>query len=167
MRRNLFLYLAVACFIGLIAIFVFDGYVVIYDTISITAGEREQTIAPDHWYRYRYNPSVGAIWDEEKIHFSYEVDNRQFSGYVTPIQASVWKENEKVIDLFSEDKSIEPFDQVTVEWTLDSEQLLALGFSQGEYTVKIEHNGTERKMLVNYRVPTPPPYPSKVPAPER
>jgi len=165
MRRNPFLYLALACFIGLIAIFVFDGYLGIYDTISITAGEREQTVAPDHWYRYRYNPSVGVVWGEERVFFSYEVDNRQFSGYVTTIQASVWKENEKVVDLFSEDKTIEPFDKIKVEWILDSEQLQTRGFSEGEYTVKIERKGVERKIIVGYHVPAPPPYPEKVPLP--
>jgi hypothetical protein len=166
MRRNLFLYLALACFVGIIAIFVFDGYLGIYDTINITAGEREQTVDPDHWYRYRYEPSVGAVWGEERVFFSYKVNNRWFSSYVTLIQASVWQENEKVVDLFSEDKTIEPFDQVTVEWTLDSEQLQSLGFDHGEYTIKIERKGTERKVIVDYYLPAPPSYPSKVPVPE-
>lgn len=167
MRRNLFLYLALACFIGIIAIFVFDGYLGIYDTINITAGEREQTIDPDHWYRYRYDPSVGAVWGEERVFFRYEVNNRWFSSYVTPIQASVWQENEKVVDLFSEDKTIEPFDQTTVEWILDSEHLQSLGFDHGEYTIKIERKGTERKLIVDYYLPAPLPSPTKVPVPER
>jgi hypothetical protein len=167
MRKNLFLYLALACFVGLIAIFVFDGYLGIYDTINITAGEREQTVDPDHWYRYRNNPSVQAVWGEERVFFSYEVNNRWFSSYVTPIQASVWQENNKVVDLFSGDKSIGPFDQTTVEWTLDSEHLQSLGFDHGEYTIKIERKGTERKVILGYYLPAPPPYPTKVPPPER
>ena len=36
-RRNLFLYLTLACFLGIIAIFIFDGYVGIYDTIYVTS----------------------------------------------------------------------------------------------------------------------------------
>ena len=42
MRRHLFLYLALGCFAGLIAIFIVDGYVGIYDTVYVTAGEYEQ-----------------------------------------------------------------------------------------------------------------------------
>ena len=157
MRRNLFLYLALACFVGLIAIFVFDGYLGIYDTVHVTSGEREQTI----------DPSVQAVWGEERVFFRYEINNRWFSSYATPIQASVWQENKKVVDLFAEDKAIEPFNQTTVEWILDSEHLQSLGFDHGEYTIKIERKGTERKVIVGYYLPAPPPYPTKVPPPER
>lgn len=57
-----------------------------------------------------------------------KLKNHQFSTYSTRIEASVWKENERVIDLFAEDKSIEPFDRVTVEWTLSGEELESAGF---------------------------------------
>jgi hypothetical protein len=40
------LYLALACFAGLIAIFIADGYLGIYDTAYVTAGEYEQEIEP-------------------------------------------------------------------------------------------------------------------------
>ncbi len=168
-RRNLFLYLALACFVGIIAIFIVDGYMGIYDTVYIVAGEREQTIKADFWLRrYRASPPayhISVEW-EEKVFFCYEVDNRQFSTYSTPIQASVWKENEKLLDLFSEDESIKPFDKVRVEWTLDSEQLQSRGFSQGEYTVKIERKRVERKIRIGYHYPpTRPVYPQKVPPP--
>jgi hypothetical protein len=156
-RRGLFLYLAIACFVAIIAIFVADGYMGIYDTVYVTAEEHEQRIAPEYWLRlppeyeitYSY---VGAEWGEP-VHFRYEIDNRQFSTYSTPIQASVWKENQKVLDLFSEDKLIEPFDKVMVGWTLDSKQLQSGGFSGGQYTVKIERKGVERKIRVGYHYP--------------
>ncbi|GAI56646.1 unnamed protein product, partial [marine sediment metagenome] len=44
MRKNLFLYLTLACFFGLIAIFIVDGYLGIYDTIYVTAGEQEERV---------------------------------------------------------------------------------------------------------------------------
>ena len=50
-RRNLFLYLTLVCFLGLIAIFIVDGYMGVYDTVYITAGEREQKIESDVWRR--------------------------------------------------------------------------------------------------------------------
>lgn len=153
-KRNLYLYLAIACFIGVIAIFVIDGYLGIYDTIYITTGEQEMIVEPDYWSgRHRGVPEayyyMGANWGE-KVFFRYEIDNRRFSSYSTSIGASVWKENERVFDLFSQDKVIRPFDQAMVEWILDSEELQSHGFDVGEYTVKIEHEGVERRIIVSY-----------------
>ena len=145
-KRNLYLYLAIACFIGIIAIFV-DGYLGIYDTIYITTGEWERTVGEAYY-------SIRADGDE-KVVFRYELDNRRLLSYSTSIQASVWKENEKVLDLFSQDKLIiKPFDKAMVEWTLDSEELQSQGFYAGnntEYTVKIERNGVEWRISVTYR----------------
>ena len=96
MRKNLFLYLSIACFLSLLAIFVIDGYMGIYDTLEVTADEHSQTIEPDQWNHNRYEPSIRAEWGS-KVFFTYMVENRRFSNYTTPINASVWKENEKLI----------------------------------------------------------------------
>jgi len=149
MRRLLFLYLALACFVGLVAIFIVDGYLGIYDTVYVTAREYEQKIEPDVWLRQDIAWSTGASWGE-KVFFRYEVDNRQFSTYTTAIEASVWQANEKVMDLLAEDKVLEPFDKTTVEWTLDSEELETQGLDTGDYTVRIEREGAERKILVSF-----------------
>jgi len=156
MRRSLFLYLALVCFIGLVAIFIVDGYLGIYDTIYITAREYEQEVEPDFWLRQDQAWSIVATWGE-KTFFRYEVDNRRFSTYSTTIQASVWKENQKIIDLLTEDKVVKSFDKATVEWTLDSKELESRGFSVGEYTVKIERDGVERRIIARY----PTEYPAK------
>ena len=155
-KRNFYLYLAIVCFVGIIAIFVIDGYLGIYDTFYITAGEHEQEIAPDYWLRskhngYSYPYQVGAEWGET-VHFRYEIDNRRFSSYSTFIYASLWKENKKLFDLFSEDRTIKAFYKTTVEWALDSEELQSRGFSVGEYTMKVEREGIERKIIVGYHV---------------
>ena len=164
MRRHLFLYLAIACFLVLLAIFVVDGYMGIYDTIHITAGEHKQMVEPDHWYRHRYDPSAGTVWGS-KVFFTYTVENRRFSSYVTPVKASVWQEKEKVFDLFSQEESVEPFGKVIVAWTLDSNELESRGFSYGQYTVKIEREGAERNILVSFHTPAPtPPKPPPRPA---
>jgi len=157
-KKNLYLYLAIACFVGIIAIFVIDGYLGIYDTFYITAGEREHKIDPDYWLHskhegYSYPYYTEAKWGEA-VRFRYEIDNRYFSAYSILVRASVWKENKKIFDLFFEDRSIKPFGKVLVEWTLDSEELQSRGFSVGEYTVKIERKGIERKIIVGYRSPS-------------
>lgn len=147
MRRNLFLYLAIACFIGLIAIFIFDGYIGIYDTVYITTGEREQQVDPDYWQRqlrgYSYPYHIEATGGES-VHFRYEIDNRRFSTYSATVEASVWKSNEKVVDLLSQDISVSAFDKVTMEWTLPTDMLEkpAVGVAL-EYTVKIKRGEME------------------------
>lgn len=150
------MYLAIACFIGIIAIFAIDGYLGIYDTIYIRTGEQEMTVEPEYWLGWHPGDPeayyTGADW-AEKVFFRYEVDNRRFSSYSTSIQASVWKENEKVLDLFSQDELIKSFGKATVEWTLDSEKLPSHGLVLEEYTVKIERKGAERKIIVGYFSP--------------
>ena len=155
MRRRLFLYLALACFVGLIVIFVVDGYLGIYDTIYVTTGEYEQEIPPDFWLRHDRIWSTGARWGE-KIFFRYEVDNRQFATYSTTIKVTVWKENEKIADLLAEDKAVKPFHKATVECTLDPKELERYGFSAGQYSVKIDRDGVERKIIVDYHTEYPP-----------
>jgi len=168
-RRYRFLYLAIACIAGLAAIFIVDGYLGIYDTVYITIGEYEQKIEAYEWLREENFWSTPARWDE-KVSFRYEIENHQFSTYSTRIEASVWKENERVIDLFAEDKSIEPFDRVTVEWTLSSEELESAGFGIDEYadyTIKINYGDVERKVIVNFYSPEEGSYPKPLPPRER
>ena len=153
--RRLFLYLAIACFAGLVAIFVVDGYMGIYDTLYVTVGEYEQKIEADFWERYDNNVWYTGARAGEKVAFRYEIENHQFSTYSTLIQASVWQENEKLIDLFSEDKSIEPFEKVTVEWTLSTEDL-GVSFEPGgyaQYTVRIGYGEVERRVIVDFYYP--------------
>jgi len=171
-RKNLYLYLAIICLVGIIAIFVADGYLGIYDTLYITSQEHEQKIEPDYWlHRYpapppEFKPAyyMHAQWGQ-KVFFRYEIDNSQFSTYSTSIQASVWKENEKVTDLFSEDISIKPFDKVMMEWTLSTEELERPSFEVDrgttQYTVKIERGEVERRIVLDLHYskeiePTPP-----------
>ena len=70
--RNRFLYLSIACFAGLVAIFVADGYMGIYDTIYVTEMEYEWRIEPDYWERYAYYPEnayccIEASWEDEMV----------------------------------------------------------------------------------------------------
>jgi len=152
MRKQLFLYLAIACFLGLLAIFVVDGYMGVYDTLDITASEFTRVIEPDQWNNNRYEPSISADWGS-KVFFTYMVENRRFTGYQTAVNASVWKENEKLIDLFSQEKSAEPFDSLSADWILDSKELESLGFSAEQYTVKIERQGKEHTVLIRFNTP--------------
>lgn len=165
--RNLFLYLALACFVGLIAIFIVDGYLGVYDTLYVPMGEREQKIEADQWVQWSQWERAEVAWGE-KAFFRYEVDNRQFSTYSANIAVSVWHSQEKVRDLISQEISIAAFDKGQLEWVIDTTELLPSGIPQEqgyEFTIIIQRGEIERKIIV-YMYPLV--YPSKaVPAPPR
>ncbi len=150
MRKNLFLYLTLACFFGLIAIFIIDGYLGVYDTIYITAGEREEKVEPDSWLKQDRFWSVGVNW-EEKIFFDYEVDNRRFSSYSAEIEVSVWHSQEEVADLISRHMQIGAFDKGQLEWVLDTAELKPDDIppeQSYEFTVIINRGETERRVIL-------------------
>ncbi len=163
--KRLFLYLAIACFAGLVAIFIVDGYMGIYDTINITVGEREEEIKASYWERSDVSWWITAS-TSEKVSFSYRIDNNQLSEYSTHIEASVWHENEKVIDLFSQDISIARLDEATVEWTLSRDDLDDTGLAadeRAEYTIRINRGDVERRIIVAYYSSEVPLFPKPVP----
>jgi len=150
--KRLFLYLAIACFAGLVSIFIVDGYMGIYDTINATVGEREEEIRASYW-EDKDDYSLYEDSSAEKISFTYRIDNNQLSEYSTRIEASVWQENEKVIDLFSQDISVARFDEVTVEWILARGDLGDTYPEANEsinYTVRINRGDVERRIIVSY-----------------
>ena len=164
-RRNLFLYLTLVCFFGLIAIFIIDGYMGIYDTVYITAGEREQKIESDVWLRGDKFWSSG-VDRGEKAFFRYEVDNRQFSSYAADIEVSVWRMQEKVLDVISQPLVVAPFDKGQLKWAMDANEILpsdALPEQSYEYTIIIKRGEIERNVIL-YINPVPyAPKPAPVP----
>jgi len=145
--------LALACFLGLIAIFVVDGYLGIYDTVYITAGERKEKIEPDEWLRQEEFEERGvSVNRDDRVSFTYEVDNRRFSSYTADIEASVWHSQEKVRDLISRPISIAAFDKGELEWVVDNTELLPtdiLPEQSYQYTVIIKRGEIERKIIVS------------------
>ncbi|MFC1915415.1 hypothetical protein ACFLW4_01810 [Chloroflexota bacterium] len=157
-RKNLFLYLTLVCFFALVAIFIVDGYMGIYDTLLITAGEREQQIEPDVWLKQDRFWSAG-VNRGEKAFFRYEVDNRQFSSYTADVEVSVWHSQEKVRDLISLPISIGGFDKGQLEWVIDTAEFVpsdAPTEQRYEYTVIIKRGEIERKIIVDINYPTYP-----------
>jgi len=162
-RRNLFLYLTLVCFLGLIAIFIVDGYMGVYDTLSITAGEHEQKIEPDYWLRQDRFWSTRVNWGDEAF-FRYQVDNRQFSGYTADIEVSVWRSQEKLRDLLWQQMSINAFDKGDLEWTIDTAEFLPGEIPpeqeyQYQYTVIIQRGEMERRIIMDINPVLSPPKP--------
>ena len=165
-RRNLFLYLTLLCFIGIIAIFVVDGFMGVYDTVYVTAGEREERIEADFWLRQDRFWSTGVNWDE-KVFFRYEVDNRQFSQYSANMEVSVWRMQEKVLDVVSQTIVVASFDKGQVEWILDTTELKPGDIPPEQayqFSVIINRGEIERRVILYVN---PQSYPFKPPIPVR
>lgn len=155
-RRNLFLYLTLACFLGLIAIFIFDGYMGIYDTVYITSGEQERRIDSDVWQRGQEFWSSG-VSRGEKAFFRYEVDNRRFPSYAVDIEVSVWRSQEKLRDIISQRMTVGPFDKGQLEWMIDTAEFLPADLppeQSYEFTVMIRQ-GEIRRNVILYVNPSP------------
>lgn len=148
MRKLLFLYLAVACFLAVVGIFVFDGYLGVYDSATIKTGEYTRDIEASSWPE-RYPNSVSSYADQS-VFFTYRIDNRWFTTREATIQASLWQENRKVSDLVSETREIKPFDRMTLDWTLDPTDLVLDQSQRGQFTVRIEQNGTVREIITAF-----------------
>ena len=170
MRKNLFLFLALACFIGLVAVFLVDGYLGVYDTVYVTTGEQSFRIEYDVWQRQYPTYAPVPIADPylsmeegpgvyfmaagrgDSITFRYEVDNRLFSTYQADIQVSVWHSQEKVRDVKSEPMLVPPFDKGEVEWALDNTELVPgdiLPEESYQYTLIIQRGDLERRIIVS------------------
>jgi hypothetical protein len=154
---NLSLYLAIACFLGIVAVFLVDGYMGIYDTIWVTAGEHTQKIDSEYWERGGKEHAFPiGVTGGEVVSFRYQVDNRRPSSYSLDINASLWKSNQKIRELLiSSDDKVRPFSHSRIyEWTLDT-----AGLELEEYTVKIKRDGVERRVVLGLRSPSPRVYP--------
>lgn len=160
MRKYLYLYLTLACFLALIALFVVDGYMGVYDTVYITAGEREQRIEADFWlraevydshyyYDYAYEPAETS-WGE-KVFFRYEVDNRQFSSYSVDVEVSLWQFQQKVLDLILQPLEIAAFEKGELEWVVDTSELEPAPpevAASVAYTLIIKRGEIERRIIL-------------------
>ena len=161
-HRGVFLYLAIACFLGIAAIFVFDGYTGTYDTVYVTANEYEQEIGAEFWQdqstRDKYPYHTGAELGEP-ILFRYRIDNRRPSAYAATVEATLWKSNAKVADLLQEDIQIGSFDYVELSWTLPADAIE----ETGQYTVRITRGGTElgQGIIIDFRSPQGDGFPQK------
>jgi hypothetical protein len=150
-RSNIYLILALLCLLGIILIFLFDGYMGIYDSLSVTTGEREEKIAVDYNQEQEWYPSTVVAWGEEAT-FHYEVDNRCLSGYAADVEVTVWHSQEKVADLLSRPLTISPFGKGEAEFLLDTALLLPSDAppEQGyEFTVVIRRGEVEWGLFVH------------------
>ncbi len=164
-HKNLFLYLTLACFLGIVLIFIFDGYMGVYDSLTVRAGENEQKIEASVWERDYWSTAVE--WGG-KAFCHYEVDNRRFSSYRADVEVSVWHSQEKVADLITQELSLGSFDKGQMEWVVDMAEIVPADAppEQGyEFTLVINRGEIERRFVIHVGLSN---YPIKVvPVPPR
>jgi len=153
-RKNIYLYLTLACFLGIILIFVFDGYIGLHDTLTFTSGEFPVTIAADQW-QARGGPDNTPITPANygnKLTFTYKLDNRHFSSYKSAIDVSVWKNQVKLADLLSTTVNVKAFGKVQAEWVFDTTQFVSGNLTAGtsaDFTMVIQQGDIQRKVIIN------------------
>ena len=168
-HRNLYLYLTLACFLGIILIFVFDGYMGLYDTLIIKSQEIPEKFEADFWLR-PYNQASTYVERDGKIKFNYEVDNRRFSTYTADIEVSIWQVNEKIAVIFSQPVSITAFDKGQFEWFINTAELVPVDYPSNEqyfFTVVIRIGEIERRIVTTVQPIRYLPGEIKIPAPPR
>jgi hypothetical protein len=149
-HRNLYLALTIAFFLAIIAIFVFDGYMGLYDTVTITTQEQESVIEPDYWSRDY--PQYISAQEGQDINFSYELDNRTLSSYSAEVEVAVWFGETKQEVLLTQAVAIGGFDKEELSWTIDTGTLRPANTLQTqdyEFSVVITRDGVERRIIVH------------------
>ena len=158
-HKYVYLALALACFLGIILIFVFDGYMGVYDSFVIDNGEYAVEIESDYWERqdtyWFYNIEWGGV-----ANFTYEIDNRRFSAYSSEINVSVWDDNEKLEVLHAQPFNVPSFDKWRTEWVIDTSMYLPEESSDLNYnfTLIVSHHDFQRRIIINVS-PVPKPAP--------
>jgi hypothetical protein len=148
-HKNLYLFLTIAFFLAIIAIFVFDGYMGLYDTVTITTQEREDIIEPDFWSRDY--PQYAWADEGQDINFDYELDNRCLRSYSADIEVAVWFGETKQDVLISQAVDIGAFDKEELTWAVDTGTLRPADIPENqdyEFSVIIERDGVERRIIV-------------------
>jgi hypothetical protein len=163
--KNLYLYLALACFVGIILIFIFDGYMGFYESLSTTDVNYPQQITEEQWQQEnRYGLPGLSIERGGDITYQYVVDNRQFSSYAAEIDVSLWQNQVKMADLTSETLTLGAFGKGEVDWVLNMDDYLPAEIPAGanyNFTIVIKRGEIERRVMlyVNPTIIIPKPVP--------
>jgi hypothetical protein len=152
-QKYLFLYLAVVCFIGIILIFVFDGYMGFYDTLSLVSGEQTQTISTEQWTQSEQNNYPLDIWPSVSgnFSFSYKIDNRRFSSFQADISVSIWKNQEKLADILTKTVNVGAFNSAVISWVVDPESIVpTIANTDNQITMEISLGDIKRSAIIHY-----------------
>jgi hypothetical protein len=165
--RNLYLYLALACFLGIVLIFLFDGYLGLYDSLKADNGNYLQTVPTEQWQSPdRFGGPFSLSIDQNGyLTFTYGVDNRQFAGYSAPVVVTLTDATGATTEVTRQTLTAGAFGHGEVTWTLRGTDLVpadAAPETAAMYTLSIQRGEVARTitLYVNRNAFIP-----KVPAP--
>jgi hypothetical protein len=153
-HNNLYLYLALVCFLGIIIIFIFDGYMGVYDRLIMDNGQYKQTIESDQWAQQeKYGGIVSVGLDRSgQMDFTYTVANHRFSAYTDSLEVTLWLNKVKTATLLSRQLSIPAFDKEVLTWSINATQIVPASLpAEQSYNInmRIDRSNVEREVLVN------------------
>jgi hypothetical protein len=153
-KSLLYLYLALACLLGIIIIFVFDGYLGVYDKLVLDTGNYKQTIEADQWARNeKYGNMVAVSTDPGgMIDFTYIVENHNFSKYVDNVDVSLWYNKNKLKDIISREAVTPSFEKTELSWSINATNILPSDYVVGReylYNLKIKRGNMERDVNIS------------------
>lgn len=124
--KTLYLILAIICFIGIILIFVLDGYLGLYESIEADNGQYVQTVYPDDWeddddYRYLAGFSVE---EGQQLVFTYQAENRRFSAFEEDVSVSLKDSRGTMMNLVDTRMQAGSFDTGEITWSIDPASLV-------------------------------------------
>ncbi len=137
--KNLYLYLALACFLGIVLIFFFDGYVGVYDSLKADNGTYIQEVSAEQWQstdRYA-GPFSMSIDASGSLAFTYRVDNRRFTGYSAPVTVTLTDGTGQTTEVTRQTLTAGAFRSGEVSWTLRSADLPPVGATNGTVMVEL------------------------------
>jgi hypothetical protein len=152
-HKTIYLLLAIACFLGIVLIFIFDGYMGVYDSLVMDNGQFQQNIGADQWQqqeRFGYNPSV-SVDRGSNVNFTYTVENHRFSSYAADVSVSLYFGTDKIADLAEGRVTAAAFSNGRFTWTLDSNDFIPAGNPPEQsynMVMVIDRENVERKVTV-------------------
>ncbi len=150
--RLVYLYIAIACFTGIILIFVFDGYMGRVRTLEIDNGRYTQ-VFDEQWMQEQSNqwtPSFNAQPDDT-ITFTYTLENRVFSDIDEDFRVYLKDEPDTI---FVEDViSAGAFGTDSITWTIETNDLLPPSYTAGnEFNFEFVISAGEEELELNIMI---------------
>jgi hypothetical protein len=133
-HKSLYLYLALACFLGIILIFIFDGYMGVYDTVIMDKGTSVRTVEADQWSD-EANTSYYTRLDirtSNHVAFTYEIQNRTFFTYSADVEVIVEHEQRQIAVLLFQPIEVSAFSEEQLEWELNTVEFVPAGLSSDQ-----------------------------------
>ena len=166
-HKNIYMYLTLACFLGIVLIFIFDGYIGVYDTLLMDNGQYPQKIEADQWAQqeqYGFFASTG-VERGGRIEFTYTVENHRFTKYSEVVNVTLFYGQDKIADMAQGQIIAGPFGKGELKWSFDSAKFIPDNYPEQQsynLTILIKRGEAERRIMININ---PSPYGIKLPAP--